>query len=128
MDPATLKYSQEHEWIGQDGDRYTVGITTFAQDQLGDITYVELPDVGRKVTANEEVAVVESVKAASDIYAPAAGAVKECNAALEDTPELVNTAPYTEGWLFKLADVNAADLDALMDATAYDTYLAGLQE
>ena len=128
MDPTTLKYTQEHEWIGQDGDLYIAGITAFAQDQLGDITYVELPDVGREVAANEEVAVVESVKAASDIYAPAAGTVKECNAALEDTPELVNTAPYAEGWLFKLASVNAADLDALMDAPAYESYVAGLQE
>jgi glycine cleavage system H protein len=128
MDPTTLKYTQDHEWIGQQGDLYIVGITAFAQDQLGDITYIELPEIGREVAAHEEVAVVESVKAASDIYAPAAGTVKECNPALEETPELVNTAPYAEGWLFKLADLNAADLDALMDATAYETYLAGLQE
>ena len=128
MDSATLKYTEEHEWIGQDEDVYIVGITDFAQDQLGDITYIELPDTDKAVAAHEEVAVVESVKAATDIYSPAAGTIIESNESLEDTPDLVNSDPYGSGWLFKLADVNTADLDGLMDAAAYKTFVAGLKE
>ena len=128
MDPATLKYTEDHEWIGQEGDLYIVGISAFAQDQLGDITYVELPDADRTVAAHEEVAVVESVKAASDIYSPVSGTINASNASLEDTPELVNSDPYGNGWLFKLADVKTCDLDGLMDAAAYETFVAGLKE
>lgn len=128
MDPVTLKYTEDHEWIGQKGDLYSVGITDFAQDQLGDITYVELPDIDKSVTAHEEVAVVESVKAASDIYSPVAGKIKASNDALEDSPDLANSDPYGAGWLFKLTDVNTRDLDALMDATAYDTFVTELKE
>ncbi len=123
MDPETLRYTEAHEWIGQEDGLCVVGITGHAQDQLGDITYVELPEVGRKVEAGEEVAVVESVKAASDIYAPVGGAVAAINEALENEPELVNQDPYGAGWFFKLSDANASGPDKLMDATAYAAFL-----
>jgi len=112
--PSELKYAPSHEWLADDG---TVGISDFAQDQLGDVVYVELPEVGREVTAGETVAVVESVKTASDIYAPASGTITAVNDALSGTPELVNSGAYTEGWLFKL-DVTEESGD-LMDAEAY---------
>lgn len=112
--PPELKYAASHEWLAGDG---TVGISDFAQDQLGDVVYVELPEVGRVVTAGETVAVVESVKTASDIYAPASGTVTAVNEALSGTPELVNSGPYEDGWLFKL-DVTEESGD-LMDAEAY---------
>lgn len=112
--PSELKYAASHEWLAPDG---TVGITDFAQDQLGDVVYVELPEVGRVVTAGETVAVVESVKTASDIYAPASGTVVAVNEALSGSPELVNSAPYEGGWLFKL-DATEPSGD-LMDAEAY---------
>ena len=119
MNPEELKYTKEHEWIGADGDLHVVGITDFAQGQLGDVTFVELPDVGRAVSQGDETATVESVKAASDIYAPAGGTVAAINDALEDTPELVNTEPFGGGWFFKLSGVDAGELDGLMDAAAY---------
>lgn len=97
--PDELKYAPSHEWLASDG---TVGITDYAQDQLGDVVYVELPEVGREVTAGETVAVVESVKTASDIYAPASGTITEVNTALSGTPELVNGEPYEGGWLFRM--------------------------
>ena len=112
--PDTLKYAASHEWLAYDG---TVGITDFAQEQLGDVVYVELPEVGRVVTAGETVAVVESVKTASDIYAPASGTITAVNDALSGTPELVNSAPYEGGWLFKLDVTGEGDL---MDAAAYE--------
>ncbi|GAA5438699.1 glycine cleavage system protein GcvH [Deinococcus caeni] len=112
--PTELKYAASHEWLAADG---TVGITDFAQDQLGDVVYVELPEVGRVVTAGETVAVVESVKTASDIYAPASGTITAVNDALSGTPELVNSAPYEGGWLFKLDVTIEGDL---MDAAAYE--------
>ena len=123
MNPDTLRYTEEHEWIGELNGQYLVGITDFAQSQLGDITYIELPDVDRTVEASEEVAVVESVKAASDIYAPISGRISEINPALDGQPELVNKEPLGEGWFFKMEQVDVTELDALMDVSAYRSYL-----
>jgi glycine cleavage system H protein len=123
MTPDTLRYTEEHEWIGELNGQYLVGITEFAQSQLGDITYIELPDVDRQVEAGEEIAVVESVKAASDIYAPISGKIAEINGALDANPELTNKDPLGEGWFFKMTDVDVTELDALMDLSAYRTYL-----
>lgn len=111
--PNTLKYAASHEWLAADG---TVGISDHAQEQLGDVVYVELPEVGRVVSAGETVAVVESVKTASDIYSPASGTVVAVNEELSGSPELVNSAPYEGGWLFKLDVTEEGDL---MDAAAY---------
>ncbi|WP_343612432.1 glycine cleavage system protein GcvH [Novosphingobium sp.] len=122
----TRYFTKEHEWIQVDGDTATVGITDFAQESLGDITFVELPEAGRAVTAGEAVAVVESVKAASDVYAPVAGTIAEGNAALDAEPELVNTAAETDGWLFKLTLTDAAALGDLLDEAAYKAYIAEL--
>lgn len=122
----TRYFTKEHEWIQVDGDTATVGITDFAQESLGDITFVELPDAGRAVTAGEAVAVVESVKAASDVYAPLAGTIAEGNAALDAEPELVNTAAETGGWLFKLTLSDAGELSSLLDEAAYKAYIAEL--
>ena len=123
MNPENLRYTEEHEWIGELNGQYVVGITDFAQSQLGDITYVELPEVGRVIEASEEAAVVESVKAASDIYAPVSGKISEINDALESRPELVNKDPFGEGWFFKLAGVDIVEFDALMDISAYRTFV-----
>lgn len=119
--PANLKYAESHEWslMGSDGV-VTVGITDFAQTSLGDVVYVELPEVGRQVEQKEQVAVVESVKAASDIYAPVSGTVVAINDALADSPETINESPYDKGWFFKIKASNPAELNNLMDAAAYD--------
>ena len=117
--PEALKYSASHEWSRLEGDTLTVGITDFAQDQLGDVVFVELPSVGQTVMAGSAVAVVESVKTASDIYAPVSGEVLEVNSALEDAPETINSAPFEGGWMFKLRVSDAAELDKLLDAGAY---------
>ena len=117
--PETLKYSPSHEWSRLDGDTLTVGITDFAQDQLGDVVFVELPSVGQKVTAGSAVAVVESVKTASDIYAPVSGEILEVNNALEDAPETINSAPFEDGWMFKLRVSDTSEFDKLLDADAY---------
>ena len=122
MPPADLKYSREHEWLRLDGGTATVGITDYAQDQLTDIVYVELPEVGRSVKAGESVAVVESVKSVSDIYSPVDGEVSEVNSALEDHPESVNDDAFGEGWLFKLK-VSAPDLSGLLDADGYQKFV-----
>ena len=119
MYPEDLRYTQEHEWVRVEGDACTVGITAYAAEQLGDVTYVELPEVGTALAKGAEAATVESVKAASDIYAPTAGEVTEVNAALDEQPELVNESPYGDGWFFKLTKVDSADLNDLMDAAAY---------
>ncbi len=122
--PADLKYTQSHEWIKQEADgTVTVGITDHAQEALGDIVFLELPDAGRTVKAGEECAVVESVKAASDIYAPVAGEVVARNDAAIDAPESVNQDAYA-AWLFKLKPANAADLAGLLDAAAYEKVAA----
>jgi glycine cleavage system H protein len=123
MDPNTLKYTKDHEWIGKDGDLYVVGISDHAQGLLGDVTYVELPAVGRALAKHEEAAVVESVKAASDVYAPAAGTVAEVNSALDADPAPINSDPYGKGWFFKLSGVDEADLADLMDAAAYAKFV-----
>ncbi|WP_019519673.1 glycine cleavage system protein GcvH [Faucicola boevrei] len=118
--PADLKYVASHEWLRQEADgTITVGITHHAQDLLGDVVYVELPEVGANVEVDAEIAVVESVKAASDVYAPIAGEIVEINDALVDAPETVNADPYGEGWFFKIKPTNASDYDGLMDADEY---------
>ena len=118
--PMDLFYEKTHEWLQIDGDIATVGITEFAQNQLSDLTFVELPEVGTDVEAGDELAVLESVKAASDIYAPVAGRIVEINSVLEDKPELINDSPYDLGWLFKLEVVKVEDIDNLMSAEEYD--------
>ncbi len=119
--PDTLRYARSHEWVSAPEEGVvTVGISDFAQDQLGDVVFVELPDVGRQVTAGEALAVVESVKTASDINAPLAGEVVAVNEALEDAPEAINEAPYEGGWLFKLRVDDAAAWDGLLDAAGYE--------
>jgi glycine cleavage system H protein len=123
--PADLKYSKEHEWVRDNSDgTVTVGITDHAQDALGDLVYVELPEVGRKVEAAEACAVVESVKAASDIYSPLGGEVTETNVTLGDAPESINDDPYGEGWIFKLRLSDGSQLDGLLDASAYEALVA----
>jgi glycine cleavage system H protein len=117
--PEDLKYAETHEWVRIDKTIGTIGITDHAQAELTDIVYVELPKVGAKVTAKQQAAVVESVKAASDIYSPVSGEVTEVNSGLEGEPALVNTAPYAEGWLFKVQLEEGADLSELKDAAAY---------
>lgn len=118
--PAELKYVASHEWIRVEADgSVTIGITDFAQAQLGDVVFVELPEVGSDVEAEQDVAVVESVKAASDIYAPLSGKIIAVNEALVDAPEKVNEDPYGDAWFFKMELANAADLDNLLDAAAY---------
>ena len=119
-------YSQDHEWIDVDGEVGTVGITDYAQGQLGDITFVELPESGSNQSKGDAACVVDSVKAASDVYAPVGGTVTEVNAALEGEPELVNTDPEGVGWLFKLTLADQSELDGLMDKVAYDAFVAGL--
>lgn len=119
-------FSEDHEWIEVDGDTGTVGITDYAQGQLGDITFVELPDAGTAVKKGDAPCVVDSVKAASDVYAPVSGTVTESNAALEGEPELVNTDPEAGGWLFRLTLSDPTELEGLMDRVAYDEYVAGL--
>lgn len=119
-------YTSEHEWIDVAGGTATVGITDYAQGQLGDVVFVDLPEAGRQVTKGGEAAVVESVKAASDVYAPVSGTVIEGNPALADDPALVNTAPEGEGWFFRLTLADAAELDGLMDKAAYDAFVASL--
>jgi glycine cleavage system H protein len=117
--PTDLKYAASHEWAHLEGEVVTVGISDFAQDQLGDVVFVELPQVGRRVKAGESVAVVESVKTASDIYAPVSGEITAVNRALLDAPEAINSAPYGEGWLFKIRLGNSAELAHLLDAESY---------
>lgn len=121
--PDDLQYTKTHEWIRQEDDEIVVGITDFAQAQLSDLTYVELPAIGDQVSVGDEIAVLESVKAASDIYAPVAGIVTGINDLLQDSPELLNADPYGEGWLFKLRPQDMADLDELLEADQYEATL-----
>jgi len=118
--PQDLFYTKTHEWLSLDGDIATVGITDFAQNQLSDLTFVELPEVNTEVDAKDEVAVVESVKAAADVYSPVAGTICEVNQALEDNPELINQDPFGEGWIFKLKVKRVEDVDNLLDAESYE--------
>jgi glycine cleavage system H protein len=122
--PADLRYCASHEWIRLEGDIATVGISDHAQAELTDVVFVELPTIGRKVDASDPTAVVESVKAASDIYAPIGGEVIEANDAVEADPSLVNTDPYGKGWIFKLRVKDPADAARLMDASAYQSHIA----
>lgn len=122
----TTYYTQDHEWIEVDGTSATVGITDYAQSQLGDITYVDLPAVGAAVKKGDAPCVVDSVKAASDVYAPASGTVSAVNEALGDAPELVNSDAETGGWLFRLALSDPAELAGLMDRAAYEAFVEGL--
>ncbi len=121
-----LRYTRDHEWIRVEGNIGTVGISDYAQQQLGDVVYVELPEPGREVRRGEQAAVVESVKAASEVYAPVSGRVIEANDRLAQEPELVNRDPEGEGWFFRLELADAAELDGLMDEEAYRAYVESL--
>ncbi|MDR7104023.1 glycine cleavage system protein GcvH [Croceicoccus sp. BE223] len=122
----TTYFTKDHEWIAVDGPIGTVGITNYAQEQLGDITFVELPGEGTSVGKGDSVSVVDSVKAASDVYTPVSGEVREVNSALTDEPELVNTRPESDGWLFKVLLSDASELDGLMDEAGYKAYVDSL--
>jgi glycine cleavage system H protein len=122
----TRYFTDEHEWIDVDGSTATVGITSYAQEQLGDIVFVEVPAAGASVSKGGEAAVVESVKAASDVYAPVSGTVTEGNAALADDPSIVNSDPEGAGWFFKLTLADPGELDGLMDEAGYKAFVAGL--
>jgi glycine cleavage system H protein len=119
------KYSEDHEWINVDGDVATVGISNFAQEQLGDVVFVDLPQVGAEVSKGDEVAVVESVKAASEIYAPLSGEIIEVNEVLNDTPETVNADAENGGWFFKMKLADEGEMDDMMDAEAYAAFAQG---
>lgn len=121
-------YSKEHEWVKIDGNKAKVGISDYAQHKLGDITYVDLPSIGKVVKQLEILTGIESVKAASDIYAPLSGKVVAINTTLENTPELVNKSPFEEGWIAELEISNPSETANLMNATVYKTFLAGLEE
>ena len=122
--PDDLRYSKEHEWVRVEDSRATIGITSFAADELGDIVFVELPEVGASVSQFTPFGVVESVKAVSDLYAPISGEVVEVNEALRDAPELLNSDPFGEGWIARVALSETTELDALMDADAYGAQTA----
>jgi len=123
---SEIKFSEDHEWILVEGDIGTIGITGYAQEQLGDVVFVELPEAGKTLAKGDEAAVVESVKAASEIYAPVSGEVAEANDALAEDPAKVNSDPQGEGWFFKMKIANPSELDGLMDEAAYKTYVEGL--
>ncbi len=122
--PDELKYTEEHEWILIEEDVVTIGITDFAQDQLGDVVFVELPEVGDRLETGKTLGVVESVKAVSDVYAPLSGEVVEINEALPDEPELLNTSAYEDGWMLKLKLSSPKELDSLLDAAEYQKFIA----
>jgi glycine cleavage system H protein len=121
-----MRFSKEHEWVEPEGGEATIGITAYAAEQLGDVVFVELPEVGKQVKAGEPLAVVESVKAASDVYAPVSGEVVAVNKALPDTPETVNAEPEKDGWFVKLKLSNPAEVDQLMDRAGYEQFLGTL--
>jgi glycine cleavage system H protein len=122
--PANFRYTKEHEWVDVKGDVATIGITDYAQSELGDVVFVELPKVGAKIEAGKSFGTVESVKAVSEIYAPAAGEVVEANADLHDKPEKLNSDPHGAAWLIKVKLANPADVGSLMDAKAYEAFIA----
>ncbi len=122
--PEDLKYSQDHEWVRVDGNIATVGITDYAQDALGDIVFVELPEVGASTKTGDTLSEVESTKSVSDIFAPLTGTITEVNSALDDDPTAVNSDPYGTGWMFKVEMADASELDGLMDAAAYGEFTA----
>jgi len=122
--PNDLKYTEEHEWLAVEGDIVTVGITEYAQGELGDLVFIELPEVGDEVAMSESFGTVEAVKAVSDLFAPVSGTVTEVNAFLADDPEMVNKDPYGDGWMIKIKMSNADDLSSLLDADAYKDLIA----
>lgn len=122
--PANYRYTKQHEWVDVKGDAATIGITDYAQQELGDVVFVELPKPGASVTAGKSFGTVESVKAVSEIYSPVSGEVVEANAALHDTPEKINSDPHGAAWLVKVRLANPAELKDLMDATAYEAFIA----
>lgn len=124
--PSDCRFTKEHEWIKPDGAGYVLGISEYAQNELGDVVFVELPVLGRVVKQGETLCNVESVKAVSDIYAPVGGKVVAVNEALSSTPELINQAPHGDGWIARLEEVDAAELEGLQSADAYSQYIAGL--
>ena len=127
--PTELRYTKTHEWVRLEKNGVaTIGITDFAQEQLGDLTYVELPGVGDNVEAQSEVAVIESVKAAADIYAPVAGTIAEVNKKLEDQPELINSDPFGDGWIYKLRPDDPSEIDMLLDADTYEDIIPEAEE
>jgi glycine cleavage system H protein len=121
---SELKYSEEHEWVLVEGDVATIGISDFAQDSMGDVVFVELPEVGDNIDSGQACGVVESVKAVSDIYSPVSGEIVEVNEELPDSPESINTSPYDAGWITKIKLTDATELDGLMDADAYRAFVA----
>lgn len=122
MNPPELKYSKEHEWVKVDGDTATIGITDHAQEQLTDIVFVEMPDVGKKIDVGANIGVVESVKSVSDVFSPVSGEVKEVNSKLEAQPELVNKDPYGQGWIARIKMDDKKQLDDLMDSKKYEEF------
>ena len=122
--PEEFKYTEEHEWVMVEKELATIGISDFAQDALGDVVFVELPEVGTAVEAGKAFGVVESVKAVSDVYAPLTGTIEEVNDDLIDAPEIINTSPYEDGWMVKIRMAEASDADELMDAEAYQALIA----
>ncbi len=123
---SLLKFSKEHEWVRVDGDDGTVGISAYAQEALGDVVFVELPEIGAMVSISDEVAVIESVKAASEIYSPVSGQITAVNFALEADPSIVNNSPFDDGWIFKIKISVASELETLMDDSEYKAYLKDL--
>ncbi|HCX15243.1 MAG TPA: glycine cleavage system protein GcvH [Rhodospirillaceae bacterium] len=123
---SQFRFSKDHEWISVDGDVGTVGISKYAQNQLGDIVFVDVPEAGKEIKAGSEIAVVESVKAASEVYTPVSGTVTEGNVGLTETPETVNIDPQGRGWFFKIKISDAGELDGLMDQSEYEAYIAEL--
>ena len=123
--PDGLRYSPEHEWVRVEGNRAVIGISDYAQDALGDVVYVQLPDVGLNVIAHASIAEIESTKSVSEVYCPVTGSVVEVNSELDDTPEAINEDPYGRGWIFAIELADPAELDGLMDANAYEAFLAG---
>jgi glycine cleavage system H protein len=121
--PTDLRYSREHEWVRVNGSIARIGITDFAQDSLGDVVFVQLPDIGLEIVAGASASEIESTKSVSDVYVPVSGAVHAVNDALTDTPELVNSDPYGEGWILEVALADASELDGLLDAEAYRAFV-----
>ena len=126
MAQENLLYSKEHEWVRREGDAVVVGVTDYAQHELGDVVYVDLPAVGKELKKGDPAANIESVKAVSDVFAPVSGTITVANAKLGDTPELVNQDPFGEGWIFKMSVAQASELGELMDQNKYEEYLKGI--
>ncbi len=127
MYPSDFYYTKDHEWIQVRGDEATVGITDFAQKQLGDVVYIELPDVGKQLEFHQSIGVIESVKAVSDVYSPISGEVIEVNSALNNSPELINRDPHGQGWIIRLKVRDIIELEKLMSASEYEKFLEGLE-